>query len=43
VFSTSAMTVAAVLRLVDHSTVVQINGESYRRRRARRVGQAAKG
>jgi DNA replication protein DnaC len=37
VFSTSAMTVAAVDRLVDHSTLIQINGESYRRRRARRV------
>ena len=30
VFSTSAMTVAAVDRLVDHSTIIQINGESYR-------------
>ena len=30
VFSTSAMTVAAVDRLVDHSTLIQINGESYR-------------
>jgi DNA replication protein DnaC len=36
VFSTSAMTVAAVDRLVDHSTIVQISGESYRRKRARR-------
>ena len=36
VFSTSAMTVAAVDRLVDHSTIVQIHGESYRRKRARR-------
>jgi len=36
VFSTSAMTVAAVDRLVDHSTLIQINGESYRRKRARR-------
>ncbi len=36
VFSTSAMTVAAVDRLVDHSTIIQINGESYRRKRARR-------
>ena len=42
VFSTSAMTVAAVDRLVDHSTLIQINGESYRRRRARRVGGSAK-
>jgi DNA replication protein DnaC len=33
-FSTSAMTVAAVDRLVDHSTIIQINGESYRRKRA---------
>ena len=41
VFSTSAMTVAAVDRLVDHSTIIQINGESYRRRRARRAGSAA--
>jgi len=38
VFSTSAMTVAAVDRLVDHSTIIQINGESYRRKRARRMG-----
>jgi DNA replication protein DnaC len=37
VFSTSAMTVAAVDRLVDHSTIIQINGESYRRKRARRL------
>jgi DNA replication protein DnaC len=36
VFSTSAMTVAAVDRLVDHSTIVQISGESYRRKRTRR-------
>jgi len=37
VFSTSATTVAAVDRLVDHSTIIQINGESYRRKRARRL------
>jgi DNA replication protein DnaC len=37
VFSTSAMTVAAVDRLVDYSTLIQINGESYRRKRARRL------
>ena len=37
VFSTSAMTLAAVDRLVDHSTIIQINGESYRRKRARRL------
>ncbi len=43
VFFTSAMTVAAVDRLVDHSTLIQINGESYRRKRARRVGGPAKG
>jgi DNA replication protein DnaC len=42
VFCTSAMTVAAVDRLVDHSTIIQINGESYRRKRARRVGGPAK-
>jgi len=42
VFSTSAMTVAAVDRLVDHSTLIQINGESYRRRRARRASGQAK-
>ena len=42
VFSTSTMTVAAVDRLVDHSTLIQINVESYRRRRARRVGSPAK-
>lgn len=35
VFSTSAMTVAAVDRLVDHSTIVQASGESYRHKRAR--------
>ncbi len=28
--------------LVDHSTLIQINGESYRRKRARRVGDPAK-
>jgi DNA replication protein DnaC len=37
VFSTSAMIVAAVDRMVDHSTIIQINGESYRRKRARRL------
>ena len=37
VFSTSAMTVAAVDWLVDHSTIIQINDESYRRKRARRL------
>jgi DNA replication protein DnaC len=42
VFSTSAMTVAAVDRLVDHSTLIQINGHSYRRKRARRVGGLTK-
>jgi len=31
------MTVAAVDRLVDHSTIIQINSESYRRKRARRL------
>ena len=29
------MTVPAVDRLVDHSRIIQINGESYRRKRAR--------
>ena len=29
------MTVAAVDRLVDHSRIIQINGDSYRRKRAR--------
>jgi DNA replication protein DnaC len=43
VFSTSAMTVAAVDRLVDHSTIIQINGESYRRKRARRLGRPSSG
>ena len=38
VFSISAMSVAAVDRLVDHSTIVQISGENYRRKRARRGG-----
>ncbi len=28
--------------LVDHSTLIQINGESYRRKRARQVGDPAK-
>lgn len=42
VFSTRAMTVAAVDRPVDHSTLIEINGESYRRKRARRVGGPAK-
>jgi DNA replication protein DnaC len=37
VFSTSAKTVAAVGRLVDHSTIIQINGKSYRRKRAWRL------
>ena len=35
-------TVAAVVRLVDHSTLIQINGESKCRRGARRVGGPAK-
>ncbi len=39
-FSTSAMTVAAVDQLVDHSTIIQIHGESYRRKRARRLAPA---
>ena len=43
VFSTSAMTVAAVDRLVDHSTISQINGESYRGKRARRLGRPSSG
>jgi len=29
--------VAAVDRLVDHSTLIQIKGKSYRRKRARRL------
>jgi hypothetical protein len=37
-FSISAMTVAAEGRLMDHSTLIQITSESYRRNRARRVG-----
>jgi DNA replication protein DnaC len=37
VFFTSNMTVAAVDRLLDHSTIIQINGESYRSKRARRL------
>jgi DNA replication protein DnaC len=37
VFATSAITVAAVNRLVGHSTIVQISGESYRRKRAGRL------
>ena len=40
VFSTSDMTAAAVNRLVDHSTLIQINGGSYSRSRAWRVGDA---
>ena len=32
------MTVAAVDRLVDHSNLIQINGESFCRKRARRLG-----
>ena len=43
VFSTNAMTVAAVDRLVDHSTIIQINGESYRRKRARRIDRSNAG
>jgi len=43
VFSTSTMTVAAVDRFVDHSTLIQINGESYRRQRERRMGGQPKG
>lgn len=39
IFPTGSMTVAAVDRLVDHSTIIQINGESYRRKRARRPGR----
>ena len=39
VLSTSIMTVAAVDRLVAHSTIIQIKGESYRRKRAGRAGR----
>ncbi|WP_396095019.1 MULTISPECIES: ATP-binding protein [unclassified Cyanobium] len=42
-FSTSAMTEAAIVLLVDHSTIVQISGESYRRKRAGRTGRSAAG
>jgi hypothetical protein len=38
VFSTSTMTVAAVDRLLDHSTSIQINGASFCRKRARQLG-----
>ena len=34
VFRGPAMTLAAVDRLVDHSTIFEMNGESYRRRTA---------
>jgi hypothetical protein len=34
----SAMTVAAVDRLVDHSTIIQFDSVSYRRKRARPDG-----
>jgi hypothetical protein len=34
----SAMTLAAVDRLVDYSTIIQINSASYRRKRARPDG-----
>jgi hypothetical protein len=30
-------------RLVDHSTIIQINGESYRRQQARRLGRPSTG
>ena len=30
-------------REVDHSTIIQINGDSYRRRRARRAGRTSEG
>jgi hypothetical protein len=35
--------VAAVDRLVDHSTIIQINGESYRRKRSRRIDRSSAG
>jgi DNA replication protein DnaC len=41
VFSTSATTVATVDRLVDHSSTIQIYGESYNCRRVRRAGRTA--
>ena len=39
IFCNTAMTVAAVDRLVDHSTLIQIKAESYRRRRARNLAE----
>ena len=36
IFSSCSMTVAVVEYLVDYSTIIQINGDSYRRKRARR-------
>jgi hypothetical protein len=41
-FSTSAMAVAAVAWLADHRTLIQINDERYRRKRARRMGAPTK-
>lgn len=41
IFCNTAMTVAAVDRLVDHSTLIQIKAESYRRRRARNLAADA--
>jgi hypothetical protein len=43
VFSTIAMTEAVMVLLVDHSTIVQISGESYRRKREGRTGRSAAG
>jgi DNA replication protein DnaC len=37
VFDNTAMSVAAVDRLVDNSTVIVIEGQSYWRRRSRRL------
>ena len=34
IFTTNSMTVAAIDRLIHHSTILEINSESYRKRHA---------
>jgi len=42
-FSNSAMTLAAVDWLLDHSMLIQVNGESCRCKRARRLARSTTG
>jgi hypothetical protein len=42
-FSSNAMTLAALGGLVDQSTLIQVNGESSRRKRAHRADRPGSG